>query len=123
MTGVVLILAHASDAGAGLVAEWLAAGIGSQAVRIVRPETLSLALWSQHVDMYGRAATRVAWPAQEPIEDSQVGAVLNRIRTCPCRDFAGPPRTGTTQRRVPGPWSPVACGFGEQRCAYGGTLC
>jgi hypothetical protein len=85
----VIILAHASDTGAGLVAEWLAGAVGPQAVRIVRPETLSLARWSQHVDSYGRATTRVTWPRQEPLEDAQVGAVLNRIRYLPVPRFRG----------------------------------
>jgi hypothetical protein len=89
LTAVILILAHASDAGAALVARWLAGGIGPEAVRIVRPETFSLARWSQRIDMYGRAITRASWPSQEPIEDSQVGAVLNRIRYLPVPKFRG----------------------------------
>ena len=89
MTGVVVILAHASDTGAGLVAERLAGRIGLQAVRIIRPETLSLAQWSHRVAMDGRATTRVAWPPREPIEDSQVGAVLNRIRYLSAPRFRG----------------------------------
>jgi hypothetical protein len=87
MTGAVIVLAHASDLGAGLVAEWLAGEVGVEAVRIVRPEALSLAQWSHRVDRVGRATTSVTWPRKAPIEDSQVGAVLNRIRYLPVPRF------------------------------------
>jgi hypothetical protein len=85
--GVVIILAHASDAGAALVAEWLAARVGPQAIRIVRPESLTFAVWSQRVDRHGRMTSRVEWPSREAVEDSQVGAVLNRIRYLPVPRF------------------------------------
>ena len=99
MTPVVIILAHATDVGAGLVARWLERELGVTAVRMVRPETLSLAQWSVRVDARGRAAVRVAWQGTEPIEDCSVGAVLNRIHWLPSprflrscskdRDYAG----------------------------------
>jgi hypothetical protein len=87
MTRIVVILAHAGDAGAGLVAGWLARKFGSQAVRIVRPEMLSLAQWSHRVDARGHATSRVAWPRAQPLEDSDVGAVLNRIQYLPMPRF------------------------------------
>ena len=65
----------------------------------MRPETLSLASWSHRVDSTGRATTRVTPPGTEPIDDSRVAAVLNRIRYLPVprfhraplkdRDYAG----------------------------------
>ncbi len=99
MTAPVVILAHATDLGAESVAVSLERRFGSQAVRIVRPEMLSLASWSHRVDSRGRATTRLTLPKSEPIEDSRVGAVLNRIRYLPVprfhrasvkdRDYAG----------------------------------
>jgi len=87
MTRAVLILAHATDSGAELVAEALMRDFGSHAVRIVRPEMLSLASWSHRVNSRGRASTRLALPSAEPIEDAQVAAVLNRIRYLPVPRF------------------------------------
>jgi len=99
MTPVVIILAHATDAGAVLVAKWLVRELGVTGVRIVRPETLSLAHWSVRVDAHGNAVVRAAWHGTAPIEDSGVGAVLNRIHCLPSprflrscskdRDYAG----------------------------------
>lgn len=80
MTAAVVVLAHATDAGAASVAAWLAREFGPQAVRIVRPEALSLSRWSQRVDTRGRASTRVALPRAGPLANAEVGAVLNRIR-------------------------------------------
>jgi hypothetical protein len=95
----IVILAHATDSGAESVAAALMQRLGPQAVRIVRPETLSLASWSHRVDSTGRATTRVTPPGSEPIDDSRVTAVLNRIRYLPVprfhraspkdRDYAG----------------------------------
>ena len=95
----IVILAHATDSGAESVAASLVQRLGPQAVRIVRPETLSLASWSHRVDSTGRATTRVTPPGTEPIDDSRVAAVLNRIRYLPVprfhraplkdRDYAG----------------------------------
>jgi hypothetical protein len=99
MTPAVIILAHATDHGAGLVAGWLVRELGVTAVRIVRPETLSLAQWSLRIDVRGRAVVRAAWEGTATIEDCRVGAVLNRIHYLPSprfhrscakdRDYAG----------------------------------
>jgi hypothetical protein len=89
----VVILAHATDSGAESVAASLAQRLGPQVVRIVRPETLSLASWSHRVDSTGRATTRVTLPGTEPIDDSRVAAVLNRIRYLPVPRFhRAPPK-------------------------------
>lgn len=82
-----LILAHAADAGAELVAASAVRRFGAHAVRILRPEVLSLASWSHRVDSHGRATTRLTWPNREPIEDDGVAAVLNRIRYLPLPRF------------------------------------
>lgn len=87
MTATVLILAHATDSGAESVAAHFAHNFGSRAVRIIRPEMLSLARWSHRVDSRGRAATRLTLPRSEPIDDAGVGAVLNRIRYLPSLRF------------------------------------
>jgi hypothetical protein len=87
MTTEVVILAHATDRGAEAVGRWLSGRTGSPPVRIVRPETLGLAKWSHRVDSGGRAATRVEWSNTQPLEDSSVGAVLNRIRYLPVARF------------------------------------
>jgi len=99
MTAAVLILAHATDAGAAMVAEELACELGSVAVRVVRPEALSLARWSQRVDARGGASTRIELPFGQPLADAGLPAVLNRIRYLPVprfqrasakdRDYAG----------------------------------
>lgn len=96
MTRAVLILAHAGDAGAGMVAEWFAGRPGSPVVRVVRPETLSLARWSHRVNARGRATTRLGWPETEPVcsgevgvglGGAEVGALLNRLRYLPVTRF------------------------------------
>ena len=87
MTGPVVILAHATDSGAESVAACLVCKFGSRAVRIVRPETLSLASWSHRVNSNGRATTRLTLPNAEPIDDGRVAAVLNRIRYLPVPRF------------------------------------
>ena len=87
MSASILILAHATDSGAESVAACLAHRLGQQAVRLVRPELLSLASWSHRVDAYGRATTRLTWPRTDPIEDAGVVAVLNRIRYLPAPRF------------------------------------
>jgi hypothetical protein len=87
VTAVVLVLAHAADAGAAAVAAWLARESGPQAVRIVRPEALSLSRWSQRVDARGRASTRIVPSRAPPLASAEVGAVLNRIRYLPAPRF------------------------------------
>src|SRR5262245_29560283 len=99
MTAAVLILAHATDVGAALVAGELARELGARAVRVVRPEILSLARWSQRVDANGGASTRIELPLGQPLANVELLAVLNRIRYLPVprfqrasakdRDYAG----------------------------------
>lgn len=85
-TGAVIIIAHATDASVVPVASLLKDRLGPEKVRIIRPEILSLARWSHHIDRNGRAITRVRWPRSrdlpglDELDDSAVGAVLNRIR-------------------------------------------
>lgn len=80
MTGAVLILAHAGDEGAKSVAARLVRELGADAVRVVRPEGLSLARWSHRVDSTGRASTRIALPRAPAFTNAGVAAVFNRIR-------------------------------------------
>ena len=87
MSDKVVILAHATDSAAEPVAARLIERLGPQNVRIIRPETLSLARWSHHVDSKGHATTRVAWPNQATLESAEIGAVLNRIRFLPVTGF------------------------------------
>ncbi|HVQ13502.1 MAG TPA: hypothetical protein VMS40_07925 [Vicinamibacterales bacterium] len=94
-----VILAHATDSGAESVVRSLVERHGFGAVLIVRPETLSAASWSHRVTSTGRASTRLTLPGSEPLEDTRVAAVLNRIRYLPVprfhrasakdRDYAG----------------------------------
>lgn len=87
MISTVVILAHTTDSGAESVAARLTLKFGSRAVRIVRPEMLSLARWSHRVDSSGRATTRLTLPKAGPVDDAGVGAVLNRIRYLPVSRF------------------------------------
>lgn len=80
MTGLVLVIAHAGDAGASAVAAWLANELGAERVGVARPEALSLARWSHRVDAQGRASTRIVLPRMGTLDTSGIGAVLNRIR-------------------------------------------
>jgi hypothetical protein len=87
MSASILILAHATDSGADSVAACLTHRLGQQAVRLVRPELLSLASWSHRVDAHGRATSRLTWPRTDSIDDAGVIAVLNRIRYLPVPRF------------------------------------
>jgi hypothetical protein len=80
VTGQLLILAHATDTGASSVAAHLAGRLGSDKVRVVRPEVLGLARWSHRVGSRGRAFTRMTLPNAEPLVSAETGAVLNRIQ-------------------------------------------
>ena len=80
MTGQLLVLAHATDTGASSVAARLAGRLGSEKVRVVRPEVLGLARWSHRVGSRGRACTRMTLPNAETLVSADVGAVLNRIQ-------------------------------------------
>jgi hypothetical protein len=85
---IILVLAHATDAGAASVAAWLAREHGAEAVRTLRPEVLSLARWSQHIDPHGRSSARLAPATAQPLADAEVGAVLHRICYLPMPAFS-----------------------------------
>ncbi len=95
----VLVIAHATDAGAASVAARLRRELGAQAVHLVRPEALSLARWSHRVDEHGHASTNVTLPGKLPLYSADIGVALNRIRYLPVvrfqrsspkdRDYAG----------------------------------
>lgn len=85
MTGRIIILAHAHDAGAAPVAAVVGHRAGC-AIVVVRPEALGVARWSHHVDPYGRATTRLTLPrASSPIE--RIDCVLNRLQYLPTPRF------------------------------------
>ena len=84
---MVLILAHAADAGAASVAERLSARIGRTRVRTLRPEALALARWSHRVDVRGGASTRLTPPDGRTVASGEIEAVLNRIRYLPLPRF------------------------------------
>ena len=76
----ILILAHASDEGAHLVAAHLAAQIGPEGVSVLRPEMLGLARWSHRVNRDGATVTRIDLRSGAQLASGSIGAVLNRIR-------------------------------------------
>ena len=80
MTRQILILAHAGDQGAQLVAAHLAAQVGPEGVCVLRPETLGLARWSHRVDRDGRTHTRIDLRSGVELASGSISAVLNRIR-------------------------------------------
>lgn len=84
---MVLILAHAGDAGAAAVAAQLARTPGAPRVRLVRPEALTLARWSHRLPAHGAALTRIDGARGAPVADGEVGAVLDRIRRLPAAGF------------------------------------
>jgi len=83
----VLILAHGYDTGAISVAGWLARKLRPEAVRVICPEALSLALWSHRVDARGKASTRLVLPHAGSFATSQLAAVFNRIQYLPLPRF------------------------------------
>lgn len=88
--GVVLVLAHASNAGAASVAASvcnLLLGAGIE-VWTVRPESLGLAAWSHTVDPHGCAHTRLVLPGRPALHSTQIRAVLNRIQYLPVPQFS-----------------------------------
>lgn len=87
MTGEIVILAHATDPGAGSVAARLSSGPDPPSVRIVRPELLSLARWSHTVDSAGQASTELTLPGAPALRSSGVRTVLNRVRYLPVSRF------------------------------------
>jgi hypothetical protein len=87
VTTAIVVLAHAPDSGAASVVAWLARELGPEIVRVVRPEALSRARWSHHIDAHGRASTRLTLPDAEPLVSAEASAVLNRIRYLPMPGF------------------------------------
>src|SRR5882672_3879945 len=83
----VLVLAHATDAGAASVAAELRRRLGTDAVRTVRPEALGAAACSNRVDAHGRASTRVSIRGMPVLDCRAIGVVLNRIRFIPMPRF------------------------------------
>ena len=87
MTAVVLVLAHADDAGAASVAaavrSLLVPRYRELEVWGVRPETLGLASWLHTVDTHGRPHTLVALPGRPELDSAQILAVFNRIQYLP----------------------------------------
>ena len=85
---IVLVIAHATDAGAASVALRLTSRLGIGKVVTLRPESMGVLRWSQRVDGRGRATTQVALPGRAPIASHEIGAVFNRIRFLPLPQFA-----------------------------------
>lgn len=88
--GVILVLAHASDAGAASVAAAahnLLSGTPTE-VWTVRPESLGLAAWSHSVDVHGCAHTRLVLPGRPALHSTQIRAVFNRIQHLPVPPFS-----------------------------------
>jgi hypothetical protein len=83
----VVVLAHATDAGAASVAGRLRRQLGPASVMVLRPEALSLARWSHRVDEQGHAFTRISLPGMPPLSSADVGILLNRIRYLPVARF------------------------------------
>lgn len=82
--GVILVLAHGSDAGAASVAASVRNLLGGAVeVWCVRPESLALAAWSHTVDAHGWAHTRLVLPGRPALHSGQIRAVFNRIRHLP----------------------------------------
>lgn len=85
---IVLIIAHATDAGAASVALRLTSRLGIGNVVTLRPESMGVLRWSHRVDGRGRAKTQIALPGRAPIACHEIGAVFNRIRYLPLPKFA-----------------------------------
>ncbi|MEO5794433.1 MAG: hypothetical protein ABIQ42_05045 [Rhodoferax sp.] len=88
--GVVLVLAHASDAGAASVTASVRTLLSGSAIEVwaVRPESLSLATWSHTVDEHGCAHTRLVLPGRPALHSAQIRAVFNRIQHLPVPQFS-----------------------------------
>lgn len=83
---LLLILAHALDAGAHDVAAVLAPILGRR-LTVLRPEWLGQARWSQRIDAHGNARTLLRWHGSGRLDGSEVGVVWNRIRLLPQAAF------------------------------------
>jgi len=87
LSGTLLVLAHAADAGAASVAARLAELCGRERVRRLTPEALGLARWSHRVDARGRASTTLVSPRSAPVRSADLALVLSRLRTLPAPRF------------------------------------
>lgn len=93
MSALVLVLAHAADAGAASVAASVHSMLREDSVCLavdvwtVRPASLSQAIWSHHVDDHGHAETRLTLPGRPALVSAQVRAVFNRIQHLPVPSF------------------------------------
>jgi hypothetical protein len=87
---VVLVLAHASDAGAASVAASVRSQLSGWPMEVwtVRPESLSLASWSHTVDAHGGTRTRLVLPGRPALHSGQIRAVFNRIQHLPVPQFS-----------------------------------
>ena len=89
-----IILAHAFDGGAQAVANILAP-ILDHRLKVLRPEWLGQAHWSQRLDERGIARTLLSGHGGHRLEGKQIGLVWNRIRLLPQAAF----RSSTVQDR------------------------
>lgn len=89
-----MILAHALDGGAQAVASILAPVLGHR-LKVLRPEWLGQAHWSQRLDGRGISHTLLSWNGGHLLESKQIGFVWNRIRLLPQAVF----RASTVQDR------------------------
>ncbi|BDT68111.1 hypothetical protein os1_22930 [Comamonadaceae bacterium OS-1] len=91
--GIILVLAHASDAGAASVAASVRNLLAGAPVEVwtVRPESLGLAAWSHTVDAHGCAHTRLVLPGRPALHSNQIRAVFNRIQHLPMPQFSQAP--------------------------------
>lgn len=82
---VILVLAHASDAGAASVAASVHNLLSGKLTEVwtVRPESLGQAAWSHTVDEHGCAHTRLVLPGRAALHSTQIRAVFNRIQHLP----------------------------------------
>lgn len=76
---VVLVVAHAADAGAHAVAARLQQRRGAAGVRMVRPESLAAGAWSHRVDRHGTADTTITVAGAPPLASRSIGVVFHRI--------------------------------------------
>jgi hypothetical protein len=81
-----MILAHALDGGAQAVANILAPALGYR-LKVMRPEWLAQAHWSQRLGERGISNTLLSWHGDHRLESKQICFVWNRIRLLPQAAF------------------------------------
>lgn len=89
-----MILAHAFDGGALAVANVLAPVLGDR-LKVLRPEWLGQARWSQRLSDKGIARTLLRWHGGHSLDGRRIGLLWNRIRLLPQASF----RASTAQDR------------------------